>query len=137
MTSLPLVFALMLAAPAPATASTLETTARAHLESVRSGNVVAIVNGALPASTLHWLGGPLDGEYQGAETQAHAWQAFARKQGQQALTVSHIETIASPTGGTVSVHVVFAGAKTIHVEDILAIRDGVIVDEVWQIEPGV
>lgn len=46
-----------------------------------------------------------------------------------------MEESANPKGATVTANVVFQGQNAIKVRYVLTLRDGKIVDEIWQIDP--
>ena len=86
-------------------------------------------------ATLHWIGGPLDGSYEG-DAIAGVWTKFAKAQTGLKATVKDISESMNPKGATVVANVVFANAKKIPVRYVMLFRDGKLTDEIWQIDPS-
>ncbi|WP_237480743.1 hypothetical protein [Lichenibacterium dinghuense] len=53
----------------PALAGPAAEMAQAHIAAIAKGDVAAITASTAPNAALHWVGGPLDGTYAGADTQ--------------------------------------------------------------------
>ena len=80
-------------------------------------------------SAGRWVG-------QGADALGvYQWTKFAQAQGPLKLTVDKLEESANPKGATVSANVQFEGKAPIKVRYVLTLREGKIVNEVWQIDP--
>jgi ketosteroid isomerase-like protein len=109
--------------------------ARAHFQAVAAGDVPAVMSGYAEQAQFHWVGGPLDGTYTSPEAIRTLWTKFAQSQGPLKLTVDKLEESANPKGATVSANVQFEGKAPIKVRYVLTLREGKIVNEVWQIDP--
>lgn len=108
--------------------------AQAHFAAIAKGDIAAVTAMTAPNATLHWVGGPLDGTYAGANAQKPVWTKFATAQGEQKTTVSDLNEAANPKGATVTANVVFAGKNGVKVRYVLLYTDGKLVDEVWQVD---
>lgn len=128
-----LLFAAFLATPAAA--GPAEQPARAHFKAIGAGDVDALITHYAPNATLQWVGGPLDGAYAGVSAIREVWTRFARNAPLK-VTVGRLEESANDKGATVTADVQFQGGSTIKVRYVLVYREGRLVDEVWQIDPG-
>lgn len=123
------------AAPPPAGVATAMAAQR--LQAIGRGDVQSIVQGYGPNAALNWVGGPLDGTYQGTEQLAGVWQRFATAQGPMRLTLGTAVAGANPRGATVITPVAFIGERgTVKVRHVLVVRDGRVVNETWQVDPA-
>lgn len=109
--------------------------ARAHFQAIAAGDVPAVMSGYAEQVQFHWVGGTLDGSYTNPEAIRTLWTQFAQSQGPLKLTVDKLEESANPKGATVSANVQFEGKAPIKVRYVLTLREGKIVNEVWQIDP--
>lgn len=107
-----------------------------HFQAVAAGDVAAITAPYGEQAVLQWVGGPLDGVYQGPAAIRGVWEKFTKANGALPLEVDSIEVSANPKGATVTANVVFKGKKTIKVRYLLTFRDGQLVSETWQIDPN-
>lgn len=112
-----------------------ETLARQHIEAIASGDVAKITGQNGSASSLSWVGGPLNGTYIGPEQLADVWGKFSRAQAPLKATVHRVKQNANPAGTTVTADVVFAGKAAVKVHYVLLYRNGQLADEIWQIDP--
>jgi hypothetical protein len=87
-------------------------------------------------AALQWVGGPLDGVYNGDTRLRELWSKFTKAQGKLEHKVSDVEESANPKGATVTANVEFQGKAAIKVRYVLTYRDGKIVNEIWQIDPN-
>jgi hypothetical protein len=110
--------------------------AQGHIAAIAKGDLPAITDTYDYGSTLHWIGGPLDGVYTGLDRLKEVWGKFAKAQGKLDAKVTSIAESANPKGGTVTANVVFAGQNTIKVRYVLLYRDDKLVGEIWQIDPN-
>lgn len=108
---------------------------RTHLQAVASGDLQIVMRGYADNAQFQWVGGPLDGSYTGSEAIRGVWTKFTGSQGPLKLSVDKVEESANPKGSTVSANVLFEGKGPIKVRYVLTLRDGKIVNEVWQIDP--
>ncbi len=109
--------------------------ATAHFNAIGAGQVEAVTAAYTDASVFHWVGGPLDGTYQGKAAITTVWQKFAKAQGPLEVQVSNLTENANPKGATVTADVKFVGKNTVPVRYVLTYRGGDLVNEVWQIDP--
>lgn len=109
--------------------------ARAHFQAVASGNVDQIMSEYADAARFDWVGGPLNGTYNGSDQIKGVWSKFTKANGPLQVQVSKLEESVNPSGSTVTANVEFKGKNTIKVRYVLAYRDGKLVNEVWQIDP--
>lgn len=129
---------LALAALTLAAASTFAAPAdeaRTHFQAIAAGDVPTVMSGYAEQVQFHWVGGALDGSYTNPEAIRTLWTKFAQSQGPLKLTVDQLEESANAKGATVSAHVLFEGKAPIKVRYVLTLRDGKIVNEVWQLDP--
>lgn len=119
----------------PAFASGAVDAAKAHIAAIGAANVTAIDADYTAASTLQWVGGPLDGAYVGTDKIAGVWGKFTKGQGKLATKISRISESANPAGSTVVANVVFTGKAPIKVRYVMTYRAGKLVNEIWQIAP--
>jgi hypothetical protein len=106
----------------------------ARVHHIAAGDVGALAAAYAPEARLHWVGGPLDGIYEG-EALSALWRRFAEAMGPLDVTVGPVLESANPNGATVSVPMILTGAREIKVRYTLVYREGLVVDEVWQIDP--
>ncbi|MDP2829866.1 MAG: nuclear transport factor 2 family protein [Sulfuricellaceae bacterium] len=130
---------LLFAISLPATAGPLdEARARAHLEAVAAGNLDALMRDYAPDAYLDWVGGPLDGRYQGEAAIRLVWQKFiAANEGQpRTAKFGKLEPYANPNGATIEGAAIYGGKTPVKVWHALTYRDGVLTTEIWQISPS-
>ncbi len=128
--------ATLAASAMPALADPASDMAQAHIAAIAKGDVAAITSATAPNATLHWVGGPLDGTYAGADTQKGIWTKFSAAQGEQKAKVSDLAEAANPKGATVTANVVFAGKNAVKVRYVSLYTDGKLSDEIWQVDPN-
>ena len=109
--------------------------ARTHFQAIASGDLAIVMRGYADQASFVWVGGPLDGSYSGSDSIRGVWEKFTKSQGPLKLSVGQLEESANPKGATVSANVLFEGKAPIKVRYVLTLRDGRIVNEVWQIDP--
>lgn len=127
--------ALAAAATAPAYAGPALDMAKARIEAIVSGDSAALMAAYAETARLDWVGGPLDGTYDGAAAIAPVWTKFVAAQGKQSATVSETVEAANPAGATVAMNVVFKGEKTVPVLYVMTFRGEKLVGETWQVNP--
>ena len=113
-----------------------EDMAKARIEAIAKGDVAAVTAPYADGATLHWIGGPLDGQYTGADKLKEVWGKFTKAQGEQKATVAAIAESTNPKGSTVTANVAFAGKNTVKVRYVMVYRDGKLADEIWQVDPN-
>lgn len=109
--------------------------AKSHIEAIAKGDIDLITAAYAPSATLHWVGGPLDGTFTGSDIAA-TWTKFAKAQTGLKATVVKMSESMNPKGATVIADVVFANDAKIPVKYVMTFRDGMLVDEIWQIDPA-
>lgn len=109
--------------------------ANAHFQAIAGGDVDKIMSAYGSDAVFQWVGGPLDGAYQGAEAIRGVWGKFAKANAPLTVSVDKIAESANPKGATVTANVTLSGKSTIKVRYVLTYRDGKLVNEVWQIDP--
>ena len=109
--------------------------AQAHIDAIAAGDVAAITSVYGEGATLNWVGGPLDGMYEGDDL-AEVWGKFTTAQTGLTATVSDLTESTNDKGSTVVANVVFANANTIPVRYVMTFRGGELVNEIWQIDPS-
>jgi len=108
----------------------------AHFQAIAAGDVAAVTAPYGEQAVFQWVGGPLDGVYQGAESIRGVWEKFTKANGMLALDVDNIAESANPKGATVTANVIFKGKSTIKVRYVLTFRESKLVNETWQIDPN-
>lgn len=125
------------AAPSgPALAGPAADIAQRRIAAIAAGEVPALTAGYAEGATLEWVGGPLDGSYRGPAAIGPVWTRFAGAQGPLQARIGEVIESANPRGQTVVANVVFSGRATLKVRYLLVLRDGRVVNEVWQIDPS-
>lgn len=128
--------ALAMALTAPANAGQPTDDALGHFRTVAAGDVTALMGDYADNARLNWVGGPLDGSYQGAAQIQPLWERFAQAQQEPLkMRVAQLESAGNPKGTTVTANVRFDAKQPIKVRYVLTYRDGKIVSETWQIDP--
>ena len=109
--------------------------ARLHIDAVAGGDVAKITSQYGAATSLNWVGGPLNGTYVGPQQLAAVWGKFAKANSPLKATIGDIKQSGNPAGTTVTADVSFAGKSTIKVRYVMLYRGDQLIDEVWQIDP--
>lgn len=109
--------------------------ARTHFQAIASGDLAVVMRGYADNARFDWVGGALDGSYTSSDSIRGVWEKFTKSQGPLKLSIGQIEESANPKGATVSANVLFEGKAPIKVRYVLILRDGRIVNEIWQIDP--
>lgn len=87
-------------------------------------------------ATLHWVGGPLDGQYTGADKLKEVWGKFTKAQGDQKATVAAIAESANRRDPRLLRMWRSPGKNTVKVRYVMVYRDGKLGDEIWQVDPN-
>lgn len=135
MKHLVIVATLSLASIGSAIASPATDAAQTHFSAIGTGDLSIVMRGYGANPQLNWIGGPLDGTYMGADHIRAAWEKFGKASGPLKVSVANLEESANPKGATVSANVLFEGKQPIKVRYVLTYRDGMLVNETWQIDP--
>ena len=120
---------------APALAETAGNLAKLHLDAVGARDVAKITSQYNAATTLSWVGGPLNGTFIGPQQLVEVWSKFAKAQAPLKVTVRDLKESGNPAGTTVTADVVFVGKNTLKIRYIMLYRGDNLVDEVFQIDP--
>jgi ketosteroid isomerase-like protein len=115
-----------------------EAMAKSHFKAVAAGDIDTLVDAYSDNATLYWIGGTLDGIYHGTKEIRDVWIKFvANNDGQpRVATVSGIEQSSNPKGATIAVSADYKGKTNVKIRHVLVYRDDKLVNEVWQIDPG-
>lgn len=106
-----------------------------HVNAVAAGDVDQIMSSYGDNAVFQWVGGPLDGAYNGSEAIRGVWGKFAKGNAPLTAKIEQVSENANPKGATVSANVTFTGKNTIKVRYVMVYRDGKLVNEIWQIDP--
>ena len=109
--------------------------ARQHIEAVASADVTKIMSQYSAGAWLNWVGGPLDGTYNGPESMKTVWTKFTGSQAPLTVKIGDLHENGNPAGTTVTTDVTFMGKAPIKVHYVMLYRGGHLVDETWQIDP--
>jgi hypothetical protein len=114
-----------------------ETKARAHLDAVASGNLDVLMQDYADDAYMEWVGGPLDGRYNGKEAIRSVWKKFIDINAGKPRPASFGKLIAfsHPKGTSLESRAEYGGALPLKVWHVLTYRDGDLTTEVWQIAP--
>jgi hypothetical protein len=118
-----------------AIASPAADAAQTHFNAIAAGDISVVMRGYGANPELNWVGGPLDGVYAGVDKIRATWEKFGKAVGPLKVSISNLEESANPKGATISANVLFEGRQPIKVRYILIYRDGMLVNEIWQIDP--
>lgn len=109
--------------------------ARQHFKAIGTGDLTQLMRTYANNARLSWIGGPLDGTYNGVDSIGAVWEQFTKAQGPLQVRVDKLDESANPKGATVTANVQFDGKQAIKVRYVLTYRDGKLVSETWQIDP--
>jgi hypothetical protein len=101
---------------------------------IAQGDIDALTAEYAPAARLHWVGGPLNGVYEGIAL-AEPWRRFFAAMGALQASIGPITESANPDGATVIAPIVFTGVRDVKVRYVAVYRNGQLVDEIWQVDP--
>ncbi|WP_439861964.1 nuclear transport factor 2 family protein [Pseudomonas sp. MBLB4136] len=110
--------------------------ASAHFQAIARGDLSQLMAAYAADAQLNWVGGPLDGRYQGADNIGQLWQRFAKAQGPLQVGQTELQEAANAKGATVTADVRFTGKQPIDVRYVLTYRAGKIASETWQVMPA-
>jgi len=112
--------------------------ANAYLKAVAAGDVDALMQMYSQDAHMQWVGGQLDGVYRGADQIREVWMKFVKSNDgmPRESTVGTMEESANPRGATILVNADYRGKNYVKVRHVLVYRDGMLVNEIWQIDPG-
>ncbi|HUW29400.1 MAG TPA: nuclear transport factor 2 family protein [Sulfuriferula sp.] len=115
-----------------------EAKAQAHLNAVAAGNLTALMQDYTEDAYMDWVGGPLDGRYQGKAAISAVWQKFiAANAGKpRPAKFSELKSYANQKGASVEASAEYGGTSPVKVWHVLTYRDGNLTTEIWQISPA-
>ena len=115
-----------------------EKAAEAHLAAIAGADIEQLMTAYDDSAVVEWIGGPLDGRYQGREAIREVWLKFFKNNDGQPREMHHtaFEQSANPKGATLLAKVDYRGKMPVKVRQILSFRDTKLVTEVWQIDPA-
>jgi hypothetical protein len=108
----------------------------AHIQAISSASADLLTPQYAGSARLEWIGGPLDGAYEGAGAINAVWSRFIAGRGTMKAYIQSYVVAENPNGRTVIASIVYRGDKTIPVRLITTYRDGMIASEIWQIDPA-
>jgi hypothetical protein len=113
---------------------------QAHIAAVAKKDGPTLIAQYRPEAFVWWIGGGLDGTYSGPAITA-LWTKFAATPGTLTPTIANLTQYDNPKGSTISADITYAGTNaagapvSVHAYEVLAIRDGKIQDDIWQVIP--
>lgn len=108
--------------------------AQAHFAAIGAGDRAAILRDYADNARLTWVGGPLDGSYDGPSAIGAVWDRFAAAGPARVSVIDAAESV-NPKGSTVVAGVRFEAKTQVKVRYVLTYRDGKLVNETWQVDP--
>jgi hypothetical protein len=121
------------------TTSRVTSLAESHWSAIARGDLAKVMSQYGESPTLHWIGGPLAGEYQGKEKIQVVWQKFIKAQAPLKTVISNVKITPKERGTEiVKALVIFESGKTkIPVDYTLVYKstsgDYKIAEETWKI----
>lgn len=115
-----------------------EAKAQTHLQAIATSDIHAVMQAYADDAYMDWVGGPLDGRYQGKAAIRLVWQKFfAANHGQpRSANVTPLKAHSNPKGTTLELVADYAGVTPVRVWHALVYRDGQLSTEIWQIAPA-
>ena len=117
-------------------AGTAADWAEKHFSAIGAGDTTTLQNQYAQGAVFQWVGGPLDGTYNGADEISGLWHKFTKVQGKLDVKVMSMEENSNSKGATITAAVRFMGKKPIPVRYVLVYRENKLVNEIWQIAPN-
>jgi hypothetical protein len=116
-----------------------EKKAEAHLKAIAAGDVEALMADYAEDVYMNWVGGPLDGRYQGKAAIREVWKKFVAANDGQPRTarVGKLSAFANPKGVSFETSAEYGGKTPVKAWHVLGYRDGVLTTEIWQIAPAI
>ncbi|MFA6312706.1 MAG: nuclear transport factor 2 family protein [Sterolibacterium sp.] len=115
-----------------------EAQAQAHRAAIAAGDLEGIMQGYAEDAYMDWVGGPLDGRYQGKSAIRAVWQKFiAANAGQpRPAKFGKLAAYTNPKGTSVNWEAEFSGTTPVKSWHTVVYRDGSLTSEIWQIAPA-
>lgn len=117
--------------------ATAEMSDDAHIEAIADAPLDTLMPLYAEDAYLEWVGGPLDGTYDGADAISEAWSRFIAGRGDISADIQSYAVSENPKGRTTIAAILYQGDKTIPVRLITTYREGLITAEIWQIDPAI
>lgn len=116
-----------------------EAKAQKHFNAVAAGDIGALMSDYAEDAYMDWVGGALDGRYQGKAAISAVWQKFvAANAGKpRSAKFGKLASYANPKGVSVEIAAEYGGATPVKVWHVLTYRDGSLTTEIWQISPAI
>ncbi|WP_324734962.1 pyrolysin [Thermococcus sp. SY098] len=111
-----------------------------HWQALENNNLTALIQQNNDASTLYWVGGPLNGTYKGIENAKATWSRFLGGNNVTKVDVYNITLAKSEEGMTGIRAVVIVSTKEgkrIPLRYEIYFKDDSIIEEWWIIDPSV
>ena len=102
-------------------------------ETIAKGDVAAIMADYAPEPVLHWVGGPLAGDYKGTEAIKGVWTKFTGMMVPLTVKTSGEHEMGTDTLMAETTFTNKAG-KTVAVELTELVEDGKIKEETWKVQ---
>lgn len=112
-----------------------EEMARSHWAAISKNQLAETTSGYSDASTLDWVGGPLNGKYQGKSGITGVWTKFFAVQGPLTVDISNVQVKDDYGKSTVTARTIWKGKATVPVDYTLVYDGGTLVAETWKIRP--
>ena len=109
--------------------------ARYHWDAVASNDLGMTMFHYTPASTLEWVGGPLQGKYSGTTALAEVWTKFFYAQGYMNVEVSNVQARQEGARHIVTARTIFKGRQVVPVDYALVFEGDRVVAETWKVSP--
>lgn len=106
-----------------------------HIVAISASPLEVLMPQYADDARLEWIGGPLNGSYDGSDAIEGAWSRFIGVRGEMQADIEDYIISENPKGRTIIASVLYRGEKTIPVRLITTYRDGKITTEIWQIDP--
>lgn len=115
-----------------------EAQAQSHRTAIAAGDLESIMHDYAEDAYMDWVGGPLDGRYQGKSAIRAVWQKFiAANAGQpRPAKFGKLAAYANAKGTSVNWEAEFAGTTPVKAWHTVVYREGSIASEIWQIAPA-
>jgi YVTN family beta-propeller protein len=109
--------------------------AQKRWQAIARGDLAVVMAGYGVNPVLHWVGGPLNGDYTGIEAINTVWSKFTKAQAPLKVQVNNLQEIAGPGGSRiVTADTIFSNGKAmIPVTYRLVFVEGKVTEETWQI----
>jgi len=108
--------------------------AKAFFGAIAGGNAETVTSFYADKAALHWLGGPLDGAYQGKDQIRATWEQFIKASSPTGHKVLALSESGSGAISTIAARVAFTGENDLPVKFTLIFENGAIVEHIWELD---